>query len=151
LGVATNLEPMTILPVDLRVRLLEVVEEARRIARTSDPMSGEQLLAQLIERYPFTAALVANTEGRYVAANRAASELTGYGQQELLTLSVWDLTPPAGERDVDVLWRAFLQQREQSGVYTLVTRYGRTVEARYAARAHVLPGLHLSLLKRSSE
>jgi PAS domain S-box-containing protein len=150
LGVATNLEPMTILPVDLRVRLLEVVEEARRIARTSDPMSGEQLLAQLIERYPFTAALVANTEGRYVAANRAASELTGYGQQELLTLSVWDLTPPAGEHDADVLWRAFLQQREQTGVYTLVTRDGRTVEAPYAARAHVLPGLHLALLKRSS-
>jgi PAS domain S-box-containing protein len=136
---------------DLRVRLLEVVEEAQRIARTTDATPGEQLLAQLIERFPFTAALVANTEGRYVAANRAASVLTGYGQQELLTLSVWDLTPPAGERDVDVLWRAFLQQREQSGVYTLVTRDGRTVEAPYAARAHVLPGLHLSLLKRSSE
>jgi PAS domain S-box-containing protein len=136
--------------VDLRVRLLEVVEEAQRMARTTDATSGEQLLAQLIERFPFTAALVANTEGRYVAANRAASELTGYGQQELLTLSVWDLTPPAGERDVDVLWRAFLQQREQSGVYTLVTRDGRTVEAPYAARAHVLPGLHLALLKRSS-
>ena len=131
---------------DLRVRLLEVVEEAQRIARTTDATPGEQLLAQLIERFPFTAALVANTEGRYVAANRAASVLTGYGQQELLTLSVWDLTPPAGERDVDVLWRAFLQQREQSGVYTLVTRDGRTVEAPYAARAHVLPGLHLSLL-----
>ena len=136
---------------DLRVRLLEVVEEAQRIARTTDATPGEQLLAQLIERFPFTAALVANTEGRYVAANRAASELTGYGQQELLTLSVWDLTPPAGERDVDVLWRAFLQQREQSGVFTLVTRDGRTVEAPYAARAHVLPGFHLSLLKRSSE
>jgi PAS domain S-box-containing protein len=136
---------------DLRVRLLEVVEEAQRMARTTDATPGEQLLAQLIERFPFTAALVANTEGRYVAANRAASVLTGYGQQELLTLSVWDLTPPAGERDVDVLWRAFLQQREQSGVYTLVTRDGRTVEAPYAARAHVLPGLHLSLLKRSSE
>jgi PAS domain S-box-containing protein len=136
---------------DLRVRLLEVVEEAQRMARTTDATAGEQLLAQLIERFPFTAALVANTEGRYVAANRAASVLTGYGQQELLTLSVWDLTPPAGERDVDVLWRAFLQQREQSGVYTLVTRDGRTVEAPYAARAHVLPGLHLSLLKRSSE
>jgi PAS domain S-box-containing protein len=136
---------------DLRGRLLEVVEEAQRMARATDAMPAEQLLAQLIDRFPFTAALVANAEGRYVAANRAASELTGYGQQELLSLSVWDLTPPAGERDVDVLWRAFLQQREQSGVYTLVTRDGRTVEAPYAARAHVLPGLHLSLLKRSSE
>jgi PAS domain S-box-containing protein len=136
---------------DLRVRLLEIVEEAQRMARTTDAPPAEQLLAQLIERFPFTAALVANSEGRYVAVNRAASELTGYGQQELLSLSVWDLTPPAGERDVDVLWRAFLQQREQSGVYTLVTRDGRTVEAPYAARAHVLPGLHLSLLKRSSE
>jgi hypothetical protein len=48
--------------VDLRVRLLEVVEEAQRMARTTDAASGEQLLAQLIERFPFTAALVANTE-----------------------------------------------------------------------------------------
>jgi hypothetical protein len=50
--------------VDLRVRLREVVEEAQRIARTTDARPGEQLLAQLIERFPFTAALVANTEGR---------------------------------------------------------------------------------------
>jgi PAS domain S-box-containing protein len=140
---------MTLLPVDLRVRLLEVVDDARGIARTSDAPSGKEVLAQLIDRFPFTAALVANTQGAYVAANRAASELTGYDQHELLTLSVWDLTPTVSEAEADILWRAFLQQREQSGVYTLVTKDGRTVEAAYAARAHVLPGLHLSLLKRS--
>jgi PAS domain S-box-containing protein len=141
---------MTVVPTDLRVRLLEVVEEARRTAPTREAMPNEQILAHVIERFPFTAALVANTEGRYLAANRAASDLTGYGQQELLNMSTWDLTPTVGQRDAEVLWRAFLQQREQSGVYVLITKDGGTVEAAYAARAHVLPGLHLSLLKRSS-
>src|SRR3954463_15516315 len=115
---------MTLLPVDLRVRLLDIVEDARRIARTRGA-SDREVLAELIERFPFTAALVANTQGGYVAANRAASELTGYGRQELLTMSVWDLTPTVNEGHAEILWRSFLQQREQSGVYSLVTKDGR--------------------------
>lgn len=60
---------------------------------------------------------------------------------------MWDLTPVAGHRDADVLWRAFLQQREQTGKYVLVKKDGRAINMLYAARAYFLPGLHLSLMK----
>src|SRR5476649_2016259 len=43
------------------------------------------------------AILVVNPEGRYVDANRAASELTGYTRGELLRLEVCDLVPEPGE------------------------------------------------------
>ena len=133
---------------DLRVRLLELIAEARRASRAPSSTGAEAILGHLIDPLLF-AALVANNEGRYVLANGAASELTGYSQRELLKLSAWDLTPSGLEHDAETLWRAFLQQREQTGVYTLLTKDGRSVKAAYAARAHVLRGLHLALLKSS--
>lgn len=82
-----------------------------------------------------------------MVTNPAASRLSQYSSEELRKLSVWDLTRPQTARDADVLWRAFLQQREQTGEYELLLRDGTFAKMLYAARAHVLPGLHLSLLK----
>ena len=134
------------LSTDLRVRLQELTDDARRLSRDPAALSLEAILGGLIEPLPL-AALVADNEGHYVVVNRGASELTGYSHRELLRLSAWELTPPSMTHDADTLWRAFLQQREQTGVYTLVKKDGRPVKAAYAARAHVLPGLHLSLLR----
>lgn len=135
------------MPQALRARLEELVAEARRIAQQPEAPAGEVVLRQLVAPLPFCA-LAANDAGRYVAANRAASKLTGYSDPELRRLSVWDLTPPDHKRDFELLWRAFLRLKEQTGDYLLVTKDGRTVSTAYAARAHVLPGLHLSLLRR---
>lgn len=134
---------------DLRVLLRVLTDDARRLYRDPAARSPEAILGGLIEPLP-VAALVADNEGHYIVANLGASELTGYSHRELLRLSAWELTPSNMTHDADTLWRAFLQQREQTGVYTLVTKDGRTVNAAYAARAHVLPGLHLSLLSAGS-
>lgn len=129
----------------VRARLAKLVTEARRLSKDGATADGEAILRELVHDLPFSA-LVANDDGRYVIANRAASELTGYSIRELRALSVWDLTPPNQRGDIELLWRAFLQQREQNGEYPLATKEGRVVKALYAARAHALPGLHLSLL-----
>jgi PAS domain S-box-containing protein len=104
------------------------------------------MLHDLLDPLPFPA-FVANNQGLYVVTNRAASRLTQYSPEELQKMSVWDLTRPQKASDADVLWRAFLQQREQTGEYELLRRDGTFVKIPYAARAHVLPGLHLSLMK----
>lgn len=129
----------------LLAHLAELATDARLLAQDPAAPPGEVILRDLVDPLPF-AALVANNQARYVVANRIASEMTGYSNRELIASSVWELTPPNHERDFEVLWRAFLEQREQRGDYRLLTKDGRTVSARYAARAHVLPGLHLSLL-----
>ena len=93
------------------------------------------------------AVLVANDNGHYIRANAAASALTGYSVAELRRLFVWDLTPNTSKDEFEPLWRAFLVQREQHGQYQLATKSGRVLTADYAARARVLPHLHVSVLR----
>lgn len=128
---------------DLSSGVKHLAREARR--QVLDGTAPREVLRRLIEAVPF-AALIADDSGRYVLANRAASRLTGYSGAELRRLSVWDLTPRDDERDTDVLWRAFLRQRAQTGVYTIRTKPGKIVNAHYVAQAHLLKGLHVSLL-----
>ena len=103
-------------------------------------------LQRLIDALP-VAALVADDNGRYILSNSLASKLTGYSAEELRRLSVWHLTPSVNEHEAETLWRAFRQQRSQSGDYQLLTKHGQSIAPKYAARAHILPGMHISLLQ----
>ncbi len=103
-------------------------------------------LGDLIDALPL-AVLVADDHGRYVLANAHATRLTGYSDRELRRLFVWDLTPGPAKRDFEVLWRVFIQQGEQRGRYTLVTKTGRTITTDYAARSNLLARLHVSVLR----
>ena len=97
------------------------------------------------------AVLIANDAGRYIDVNRAASRLTGYTRRELLTRSVWDLTPNVRQTLGRRLWREFLERGRMSGVYTLGTKKGAIVRARYVAVANVLPGIHVSALSMAAD
>ncbi len=94
------------------------------------------------------AALAADNDGRYVAVNTAAADLTGYGMRELEAKTVWELTPGADADTGAQLWTAFIATGEQRGTYRLVTRRS-TVKVVYCSRAHVLPNVHVSLLLRA--
>jgi PAS domain S-box-containing protein len=118
---------------------------AREVSR-GDARERLTAIRRLIDRLPL-AALVADDDGHYVLTNAAGSRLTGYSPSELRRRSVWDLTPSADQRDFEVLWRAFIRQKEQRGVYEILTKSGRVRKAEYAARAHVLPHLHVTVLR----
>lgn len=104
------------------------------------------VLRRLIGSLPF-AALIADSHGRFVAANSQATVLTGYSVSELERLSVWHITPTANNHEAETLWRAFLSRGDQHGEYPVLTKTNRVVLAEYAARTDVLPGLHVSLLR----
>jgi PAS domain S-box-containing protein len=128
----------------LRAHLAMLVTQA---ALRSVPSKGAQgaILDELVRDLP-VGALIADDRGRYVGANPAACALTRYTKPELLQLSVWQLTPDTDQREFDVLWRAFLAHGdEQAGEYRFVANGGAIFRATYRARAHVLPGLHVSL------
>jgi PAS domain S-box-containing protein len=91
--------------------------------------------------------LLADARGHYVWANVASTRLLGHSRAALLRLSVWDVTPPAGEADLDALWRSFLRSSHQSGAYQLRTKSGRAKWFYYYAEPHLLPGFHISALK----
>ena len=92
------------------------------------------------------ATLVADDQGRYVAANDAACRLLGYTREELLRLSVWDLTPDPHEVEGLILWKDFIELGVQAGVYWLARKDGSMVEVAYQARANVAPRRHVSRL-----
>jgi PAS domain S-box-containing protein len=92
------------------------------------------------------AALAADNTGRYVAANVLASELTGYAREELLRMSVKDLTPAMLHGSHSDLWSKFIQTGTQAGEYALLRKDGSPIGVKYEAYASVAPGVHLSLL-----
>jgi PAS domain S-box-containing protein len=103
------------------------------------------VISQEVEQLP-VAALVADNSQRYVAANAAARELTGYTESELAALTVTDLTPVPRSADGQQLWEEFIGKGGQYGAYDLQTKRGSAKHVRYWAFASVAPGLHVSLL-----
>lgn len=92
------------------------------------------------------ARLVADNQGRYVDCDDFACELLGYTREELLSLSVWDLTPALNEIDGLLMWQEFIRVGAQAGIYWLQRKDGTTIEVEFRAVANGAPNGHLSLL-----
>jgi len=90
--------------------------------------------------------LVADDDARYVDANAAACALTGYPREELLAMTIWDLTPEQRVPRNRRLWDRFKRDGRFEGPYRIRRRTGETVTIRCAASANVSPGLHVSAL-----
>jgi PAS domain S-box-containing protein len=94
------------------------------------------------------AELVADDQGRYLECNEQAVEMLGYSRQELMTMSVWDLTPGADQIQGLLLWQEFIRVGFNAGLYRLTRKDGSELEVKYKAVANVSPGRHLSRLER---
>jgi PAS domain S-box-containing protein len=129
-------------------RLLEGLSAhaQRRVSAGDEPLVALRSAIDLLA----VAAMVADDAGQYLLTNAPASSLTEYSARELRRLWVWDITPNSNKPEFELVWRAFLQQREQHGEYPLVTKSGRVVTTDYAARANVLPHFHVSVLRLRS-
>lgn len=97
------------------------------------------------------AMLVADDEARYVAANPAATTLTGFAHDELLKMTVMDLTPADSRAAGLEMWRAFLARGELGGEYRLRRKDGSFVDVEFRAVAHAASGRHLSILRDVTE
>lgn len=120
--------------------------ERARSARELHAAAAELLSRERSGSDPRVAFVLADDQARYIAANREATALTGYAPDDLLQLTVWDLTPLSATADGQQLWNAFIARGSQEGRYALVRRDGQTIEADYYAMANVLPGVHLSAI-----
>ncbi|MCB0171196.1 MAG: PAS domain S-box protein [Anaerolineae bacterium] len=91
--------------------------------------------------------LLADDEARYVDVNPAACALLGYSREEFLTLDLWRLTPAVNRDAGQQQWQAFLAAGRLTGEYRLQRKDGTTIVVDYRAMAHIVPGLHLSVLR----
>ena len=125
-----------------------LTQEARTSLSSATPQNeAVKRLEEAVRVQPY-AVLFADNTGRYVGANSAAVELTGYSRRELLASSVFDITPAVDEREVEILWRAFLRTGRQDGEMTIRRRDGSQVTSRYLATTNVVPGIHVSVLAK---
>ena len=90
--------------------------------------------------------VIADDDRRYVAANAAACLLLRLPEEDVLRMTVDDLTPPENRSQVGPLWDAFLRSGTQEGRYELLMPDGARVTVDYSATANIAPGQHLSIL-----
>lgn len=102
------------------------------------PLVQIGLLGEAIDGAP-VAVLVADEEGRYLAANRHACELLGYTREELLGLSVRDVVV---HPEVQAHYQRFVAtSREDRGVSEVRRKDGSTTVLRYRAGKTALAGM----------
>jgi len=99
----------------------------------------------------FESILIANDHGRYLDANPAACALLGRSREQILGLTIQDVTPPPALRRFDELWTRFLVEGVQMGDFTFVRGDGSTIDVEYRARANVVPGCHVAWLHDMTE
>jgi PAS domain S-box-containing protein len=127
-----------------RLRLRREIAEHRRKEEKLE--QSQRRLQALFDSFQ-EAILLANDEARCVDANPAACALLGYSREELLQLSLWDVTPVPGHKVGSALWRAFTAEGERSGQHTLRRDDGESIEVECRAVANIVPGLHASVLR----
>lgn len=114
-----------------------VRDAAREIVAAADAVQGARSR---------TAVLIADDQAHYVAANDMACVVTGLSQEQLLSKSVWELTPGIDAESGQRLWREFIARGTVEGTYALSPDGTDLVTAWFTAAANVAPHLHVSLL-----
>lgn len=96
------------------------------------------------------AMILADDDGTYIDANPAASSLTGYEHDELVGMTVTQLTPVAHRVTADVamaMWQQFLEDGAMGGDFPIRRNDGTVVETEFRAVANIVPGVHLSTMR----
>ena len=86
--------------------------------------------------------LVSNDKGEYIDANSAACELLGYTYEELMKLTVMDLTPEPLRQQGTAIWNQFMSDGSLHGEYSILCKDGSVLELEFRA-ATVMPGVYL--------
>ncbi|MDC4203163.1 MAG: EAL domain-containing protein [Candidatus Manganitrophus sp.] len=132
---------------DLLAHAISYAIERKRAAEAL--RVSEQQYRQLFESAS-DAILVADDDGRYLDANHRAEELLGYRRDELIGMTLADITPAErigiGLKQYD----AFKRLGRMTGEYTVTRKNGAKVEVEFSA-SRIVPGRYLSILRDITE
>jgi len=130
------------------IRLNENLEkEIQERKQTEKALEESSSRLQALFDNAMDAIMIADDNARYVDVNPAACQLSGYIREEILQLSVLDMTPTPDREIGQKLWRAFISGKRQSGEYSFIRKDGTIVETEYQATANFIPGIHLSVIR----
>jgi PAS domain S-box-containing protein len=124
-------------------------------SRTREQLENELLKSEKQFRAVFDnaldAILIADDEGRYLDANPAACSLLGLTKDEIIGRHVSDFTAAGHTAEVTQQWKLFLAEGSQQGIFELSRPDATTLTVDFAAKANILPGRHLSILRDITE
>jgi PAS domain S-box-containing protein len=95
----------------------------------------------------FDSVIVVDDERRCVDANAAACTLFGVPRDELLGRRIDEFAPVPPPSFLPEAWRAFLERGYDAGEFPLTRPNGMHSLVEYRARASVVPGKHVSVLR----
>jgi len=88
-----------------------------------------------------------STEGRYVDVNPAFCTITGYSREELLDMSVGQLTRPQEIEELREIYAHFIAGEQLTGSHTFVRKDGDMVRIEYQGVPHIMPDVHLAVIR----
>jgi len=124
---------------------------ALRCRRAEEGLEQGRQRFQAVFENSLEGILLMDDAGRYVDGNPAICQLLGYSREELMRLTVWDVTPAPDRERIPDLLGLFLSAGTLRGEYTLLCKGGATREVEYRSVANILPGLHLGVLRDVTE
>jgi PAS domain-containing protein len=131
--------------VEMRHALAYIREQAQPGSAATARDMARHAMAEL-QRCAGIGILAVDDGARCIAANDAVCHLTGYGQDELLDMSIWDLSLQQSLERSQRKWRLFLRDGGFDGEYLLRHKTGRMIGIRCLAAAHVFPGMHVATM-----
>lgn len=120
----------------------EQLVEQGFVVDVTDRKRSEALFRAVFDK-AFEAIVVTDDDGRYVDVNPAACELFGRSRGELLGLRPGALSGAEDEQD----GRRLVTDGSIGGSHIVVRPDGQVRETEFAAKANVLPGRHVSVLR----
>ena len=123
----------------------------------TDKMKSQQVLRESQQRLSalfenaMDSIFLVNDSMKYVDANPAACELTGYSKEELLKMFISDISHPKKHDVAKRMWKMFIEDGKMSGEYTIERKDRQLIEVEFFAAANIVPGLHLSILRDITE
>jgi two-component system, cell cycle sensor histidine kinase and response regulator CckA len=118
------------------------------IVDVTERKQSEELFRAVFDN-AFEAMTITDDDGRYVDLNPAACELYGRPRAELVGLRPSDVSE--NRADAEAWWRVLLADGSAAGRHDVVRPGGEVRETEFAAKANVLPGRHVTVLRDVTE
>ena len=135
--------------VDLS-ELHRTIAKLRDRARTVSSLAGDprEQARRLLDPFDdsLVSVLAADDDARYIAANAAACVLTGYTRDDLMTMTIWDLSADSEAVRGPRIWQRFLADGSFQGQYHLRRKTCDAILVSCVAAARVLPHVHVSAM-----
>ena len=111
--------------------------------KTAAKIEESQRRLQALFDTAVDAIIMIDASGHYVDANPAATLLTGYTRDEILQMSVGDLSPPDRRNEVMEIWNSLGEDRVMTGgEFQIRRKDGGTRDVEFRMVVNMLTGLH---------